>query len=644
MNRNQSPRFGDNIGRQAGTTLIVALVLLLLATLLGLFAMNVGIFAQRTSAADLRARIVHQALEGALSRGIEYIHNNTTLADTENTVWKGCPASGSGTSGSPAAKDFPCGAVPQCATGTSSGSGCASGVSGVTSSDVARRGNMFYYNTPNGSIVDVNNNGQTNDNIDKFALPIGATSVTAEGFTVHYGVGAVMCMVKQPANAGDPTECTIDTNKKQGTYLFTVTAVGSIDGETASSTLTTTFGLAPVAAGAGSAPTVIASSNMDLTGNGTFTPNPNAAGSGVPLTIWTPACAKNNGAGTVNTCYVGDWMRSSGAYTYAMNSDGKTPSPVLVCDGNGNTTCSCSGANSISQGNGGLIEGIDVLTNDDPAHDINNKCKIKTEPPVLGTSACTTLNDNSKCKANYNVDETEFPCDLFQYIFKQQAWDDRAVQSPGAAKTACNEGGGNMPVGGGDCFCEYHKAQTYTVADGTSPTMGVDEAYLYDKASYIFDTDSSRAGWASDKQTANGAIKSCDALFNQINLSGGLVWDRTGGCLNGTKVAQIGYPDKPVLLVSDGDTVLQNETMFGLVFVRDTTAPNSATIWGGASDFRANGNGTIYGAVISQGTISTFAGSAGVIYSGSVMDALLRLPSMLSAAPVPGSWTDRNEY
>ena len=33
----------------------------------------------------------------------------------------------------------------------------------------------------------------------------------------------------------------------------------------------------------------------------------------------------------------------------------------------------------------------------------------------------------SNCKVNYDVDETEFPCDLFQYIFKTQAWEDDAV-------------------------------------------------------------------------------------------------------------------------------------------------------------------------------------------------------------------------
>jgi hypothetical protein len=89
---------------------------------------------------------------------------------------------------------------------------------------------------------------------------------------------------------------------------------------------------------------------------------------------------------------------------------------------------------------------------------------------------------------------------------------------------------------------------------------------------------------------------------------------------------------------------LKQETFFGLVFVRDTTSPGSATKWGGAADFTANSTGVIYGSVVSQGTISKFNGTAGVIYNGTVMDNLLKLPSMMSAAPVPGSWTDRYAY
>jgi hypothetical protein len=54
--------------KQEGTTLIVAMVLLLLASLLAVFAMNVGLLAQRTSSADLRSRVVHQTRGRVVAR------------------------------------------------------------------------------------------------------------------------------------------------------------------------------------------------------------------------------------------------------------------------------------------------------------------------------------------------------------------------------------------------------------------------------------------------------------------------------------------------------------------------------------------------------------------------------------------------
>ncbi len=90
---------------QTGTTLIVALVLVLLASLLALFAMNVGILEQRASASDVKARLVEQTAESALAQGIEYINlNSPTILDTTNAAnWELCDSDAFDTS-------YPCGA------------------------------------------------------------------------------------------------------------------------------------------------------------------------------------------------------------------------------------------------------------------------------------------------------------------------------------------------------------------------------------------------------------------------------------------------------------------------------------------------------------------------------------------------------
>src|SRR5258705_402218 len=119
-----------NGAKQAGTTLILALVLILLASLLSLFAMNVGLFGQRTSANDVRARLTQQSAESGLAQGIEYFRANlaTAVDPTDTTQWKLCGADET---------EFPCGVVSKCANGA--------GTTTCTSGALQRRGLMYKY-------------------------------------------------------------------------------------------------------------------------------------------------------------------------------------------------------------------------------------------------------------------------------------------------------------------------------------------------------------------------------------------------------------------------------------------------------------------------------------------------------------------
>jgi Tfp pilus assembly protein PilX len=612
--------------RSRGSTLIVVLMLILLASLLSLFALNVGLFEQRASASDVRTRLVQQTVEGGLSQGIEYIKANGSLINpfTNPGLWKLC---------SPDDTTFPCGSVPRCAMSTQSGTmppptGTPSS-NGTDTCDaaLARRGNM--YKDVGGANYDVNGNGSKNDALDSNSLPLDRLlSTVGNGFTVNYGVGALVCVIKTPTNRGDPTECTTNSAQSSGTFIYTVTAVGNISGESAGTTLSTSFGLSPIAPGALNPPTLTASGSVDLTGNGTFTPNPNAGGPGVPVTVWTPGCIAVQGAGTVHTCYLEDWMRAdSGQYSFATNSDGSTSTDFVVCTSNGNKACSCTNSNSLTTGPGTVSVGIDILS--------NNSSPGCQSIPVTGTPGCTA---GLNCKADYDVQPTEYPCDLCQYVFGVSAWDDRAVQSPSVANSACNEAGASMPSGGGDCFCEYHKSTTVQMADGTTQTVGYDEAYLYKKATYILSV-STHSNWVDAGKLASN----CSDLAAKAATTGGLLWDQTGGCL--ASGIQFGYPDKPVILVSDGSAGLKQNNMFGIVFVRDTTpAGQSTTKYGGVASFTADSSGTIYGSVIVQGSVTKFNGSAAVIYNNLIGTNLGLENSLNSASPVPGSWTDRYSY
>jgi len=581
--------------KQAGTTLIVALVLVLLASLLSLFALNVGVFEQRTSANDVRARLVQQAAEAGLSQGVEYFRNNRTLLTdpTTSAVWELCHSDDT---------SFPCGTVEQCAPPTAS----------TCSTDLQRRGNMYRYIGKAG--YDVNGEGTTNDTIDNRSLPLSGQmtlmSTVGNGFAVNYGAGALLCMVKTPALSTDPTQCTTNINKASSIRLLTMTGLGAIPGENAKTTLTAAYGMQSVLNSPTNKPPVVASGSIDVTGGIQVVTNPDAAGNGVPVSVWTRKPITKTG--TPNTCYFDDFIRNQKTNAHPAlepNSDGST-SDVIACD-----TCECS--NSISyQSSGNSTEmGIDLL-------DIDNV-------PVIGSSACTAaLFAAGSCKANVNVvmDPTipqfEFPCDMFQYTFGVQAWEDDSSPKDG--------------------FCETQiPGTTKTMPDGITHSMGADEAYLYTHATYIL-PDSTHASWlASNSQVVNNC-NTLLALTRGSTPSGGLIWIQDSSCNIGSNV-QVGTPDHPVVVVIDGGTVQFQGRMFGLLFIRSTSSPlDPAT--GGTASYSQNAGSVIYGSLVVQGQITKANGTASVVYNKTVLSRLLQDPALNPFSPVPGSWTDRFAY
>jgi hypothetical protein len=131
-------------------------------------------------------------------------------------------------------------------------------------------------------------------------------------------------------------------------------------------------------------------------------------------------------------------------------------------------------------------------------------------------------------------------------------------------------------------------------------------------------------------------------LISKGSASGGLLWDQTGACLK--TATQIGYPDKPVILVADTQADLQGAIVYGVVFVRDTTAPGSSTSYGGTATFVGHSTGTIYGSVVVQGRASKINGTSAVVYNQQILNALSSLTALNPAAEVAGSWTDRYAY
>src|SRR5437868_14403858 len=119
--------------RQQGTTLVVVLVLVLLATIMALFAVKVNLSEQRSSGNDVKTRLMREVAEAAMAQGMEYMQSLRTAERDPfiASTWFRCTA---------ADTTFPCGAVP-----VDDGNGHV------------RRANMYYYKGG----YDVNGDGTT---------------------------------------------------------------------------------------------------------------------------------------------------------------------------------------------------------------------------------------------------------------------------------------------------------------------------------------------------------------------------------------------------------------------------------------------------------------------------------------------------
>jgi Tfp pilus assembly protein PilX len=74
--------------RQGGAVLLVAIVLLALAGIIALLALNVGVFESRSTGNDLRAKMVNQVAEAGLSQGFEFLIRQHADWIDDDTKWE----------------------------------------------------------------------------------------------------------------------------------------------------------------------------------------------------------------------------------------------------------------------------------------------------------------------------------------------------------------------------------------------------------------------------------------------------------------------------------------------------------------------------------------------------------------------------
>lgn len=351
--------------RQSGFALVVAILLLLILTVFSLFATNVGVFEQRTSANEYRAKAISQVADAALNHGAESLRTLDKTIGPEgggavsNALWQLCNA---------ADETFPCGAerdlLRRASTYRYIGGVDLDGKNGIS---------VYEQRSVNFPPILDPDTGAVKDS--RLLVDTIASSDPANPFPVEYQVGLLLCRVDSTVKAAGVSACTTDPANTTENRAYTLVARAQMTGEQSSATFTKTvvpiedISLNP------KVPSIVSSGVMTGLGNSTIVGNPNSGGFGVPVSVWSRTDFKSSG-GSWQTCHYDDWLRSNSTTVFQ---------DVSVCSSN--KVCSCPAGVRLSSG-GTEGEGIDILD-------------VEGGAPHVGTL----------------LDSQEFPRDLMEFLW-----------------------------------------------------------------------------------------------------------------------------------------------------------------------------------------------------------------------------------
>lgn len=365
------------------TTLLIALLLLAILTVITILSTSFGLFEQRITGNEYRYKLAFQAAEAGMNQSIEYVKVNTSkMLSTASGGWF-----------FPANKQWqPCTtAVPSSMTLDP----C------MAESDMTRRNNMYrYVGTASGALP-------LSDALPGAAMQTfnatGSSTAGSSQFPTSYRTFATLCRLDM--SAGVP-RCSLAPTT-EGTFYVTLVSRGSLTNENTVATVKESYGAFNVLGATPDTPLIAAGTAIGL-GNAQIVPNPNAGGFTVPLSIWAKGNANVDGA-SFATCNLGEWLANSG-----------TPAPSAddllngVCE-----SCTCNGlcpGYGLLSGNAqscavakDKIEGGDILDVDSNFSDATPKLRdSKYFPPDLfayvfgvpSTSADTYLTANATLLAD----------------------------------------------------------------------------------------------------------------------------------------------------------------------------------------------------------------------------------------------------
>lgn len=391
---------------QTGSTLVIAIVLLLLLSLVTFLGVQSSLSEQRTATSDTRTKVVHRVAEAGLDQAVEYVRvfGNTFLPGAggtpDPTKWTLCSSTDT---------SFPCGAEP----------------------NSSRRGLMYAY--VGGADIPTN---AASTAVDVKSLPMGQQFTKVGNFNVTYNVGALLCLIDSSSTgAGKSATCTTSASSSK-TNAVQLVSTGQIAGETARATISTTVGTYRIINTPPSLPPVVASSVITGLGNATIVANPDGGGgvdSHVPLSVWTRGrlgALGDTASGSYQTCETHEFFHSDDSVT--INST----TGAAICD-----NCDCPAADTLSK-NG--TEGKDSLDRDDTDSGVNKAVDSVLSPTY------------------------SFPCDLFGYVFGVQGRTDSVNSDQYSDTPPLCETLAPSTIGGTSNEQDYIDANFTTINTGSS--------------------------------------------------------------------------------------------------------------------------------------------------------------------------------
>jgi Tfp pilus assembly protein PilX len=604
-----STRAGRSSKQRGIATLLIALVILAILTIIVLYSTHVAFFEQRTANNENRSRLVEQAAEYSINLAGEYLKANrdyiiSTKAGSASTGgWLAATAvTGRKWVLCSTATGFP--NIPNLSDG--SAHPCMAERDATVSADYpasagagGRRGQMYFYGLDgsSGSAQMTIPYQELMPDAVKLETPAVGVGGTA-AFPAQTTVRALLCRIDSslpnPACRANPV--------KGNRIAVNLIANVVLPDEASSATIKETWATLG-AIDSNSAVPLIATGLLSTGGTITIVPNPNAGGYGLPGSLWSPndvQVENSTGGGVANiaSCFIQDFMKGE--------AQPDLDRAKALCPQNGSSPpCHCPSAKSESDfwlsgsASGTKRENIDVLDRDNNAGAVGSP-----RPP----------------------DITFFPgfgpADPAAPLGAQIALDRQVGSAPNTLAS-------NVSAASDDSMFEWIFGVNYVVADHD-----------------ITGTTLSNCGTASPptQNCADFALRNDlgatviegDCASDQFDADSFGLFYVTGSCsIDGVTV---GSANAPVIIVVFGDAVLKNAKLFGMLFVHS----NDIAIQNASSGYRMDMQGaTIFGSLIVEGDMS-MTGNSIIVYDDTALNNdPNKLPSKARFARVPGSWLDR---